>query len=337
MNPKLRNPLVLALSGLVALATQAAGNAVNTMGAPYFDAQYETYAWPGVLVDSGFVDNTGSIAGTIGVNAVIGSLWNSLPALQQAVVTNDGATFWSRASSPFLSAPPQGGTVNQGEARVSVAQSFTKTGADAELRFTYSGGLLESFRDPELRPDCAGFICTGAAVIWEVSLWRNDTPSQPILMSESGWAELRIEDGVFRFSQGQDALDGTPVNPLWSWDCARCNLPALGLGQARLQAPFTGIVDLSAIPFDPAQAAQPEFTVLFTLTASAFSDAAFVGATAWARDPLDLGNDAGIGLTVFDLQPTNNPIGVVPEPAGALLLGVGATALLAWRRRSSLV
>lgn len=334
MNPTLRNPLLLALGGLVVLAAEAAGSAVNTMGSPYYDARYQTYDLGGALVDSIFVDNTGSSSGTIGTNAVIGSLWNSLPALQQAVVTNDGATFWSRASSPFLATPPDLDTVIQGETRVSVAQSFTKTRADAELRFTYSGGLLESFRDPELRPDCAGFVCTYAEVFWEVSLWRNDTANQPILMWESSWARLLAQDGVFRFSHGQDALDGTPVNPLWSWDCARCDRPALGLAQARLRAPFTGIVDLSAIPFDPALAQQPEFTVLFTLTAVTASETEWVGATAWARDPLDLGNDAGIGMTVLNLQPTNNPVGVVPEPGGALLMAAGAAALLAWRRLS---
>jgi hypothetical protein len=326
----------LAVASAALTSAQAAGNAVNTMGAPYYKASYFTLNWLDAVVDGQIVDNADSTSSSLGVHTVIGSLWNSLPAIQQAVVTNDGATFWARASAPRLFSPPNDATAVGGITRATVAQSFTKSSADAQLRFTYSGGLLQSYVDAEVRPPCDApgdgptDFCTFAAVMWDVSIRRNDTQDE--LMQESGFASLEASGGEFVFDSGQDALNGYPVNPVWSWDCPRCGMSALGLAEAKLQAPFAGIVDLSAIPFDPALAQQPEFTVEFRLTAYAIGFAEWVGATAWARDPLDLGTDAGVGFTVLDLQPTNNPVGVVPEPATALLLAAGLCAVLARRR-----
>jgi hypothetical protein len=332
--PRALAALAVATAALGAAGpAQAAGNAVNTMGSPYYDVGYETYNLLDAVLDSQFVDNTGSTSGTLGVNAVTGALWNSLPALQQAVVTNDGTTFWARASAPTWPAPPIDSTAVAGGARVTVAQAFTKTSDQAELRFTYSGALLQAFVDQELGPPCEDLLCTGATVSWQVSVFLS---SGPLLMTESATAGIHYNLGTntIEFQSWQEALDGSPLNPLWSWTCARCGQPAFGLAQARLQAPFVGIVDLSAIPFDPQAAQQPEFVVLFELSASAYAHLEHTGATAWARDPLDLGNDAGIGFTVLGLQPTNNAVGVVPEPTSALLLAAGLWAVLARRRWS---
>jgi hypothetical protein len=331
MNSKLRILAALALAGTAATAPVAAGTAVNTMGDPVYFAKYQNITLVGGLGSSEEASSFDNNSGTIGVSSVIGPLWNSLPALQQAVVTNDGATYWARASGPTLSSPPTIDTLTGAFSSVNIYQSFTKTSEEARLSFTYTGGLMQSFRHPEFLPPCG--LCTFAALQWEVTVWLNGQPDTPV-MRETGYASLFANDGIFQFDSSQSALDGSPVNPLWTWDCARCNLPAVGLAEARLQAPFTGIVDLSAIPFDAQQAQQPEFTVGFRLLATADVSSHRVGATAWARDPLDLGNDAGVGLTVLDLQPTNNPVGVVPEPASALLLAAGLWALLA-RARSS--
>jgi hypothetical protein len=331
MNSTIRMLAALALASAAATAAHAAGNAVNTMGSPLYFAKYQNFTLVGGLGSSEVASSFDTNSGTVGVSSVIGSLWNSLPALQHAVVTNDGATYWTRASGPTLPSPVTSDTLTGAFASVNVYQSFTKTSDNARLSFTYTGGLLQSFRDPEIRPPCD--LCTFAELKWEVTVWLNGQPETPVMV-ESASARLFANDGVFQFNSDQNALDGSPVNPLWTWDCARCNLPALGLAEAKLQAPFTGIVDLSAIAFDAQQAQQPEFTVGFHLLATADVLSHQVGATAWARDPLDLGNDAGVGLTVFDLESTNNPVGVVPEPASALMLAAGLWALLARRRRS---
>jgi hypothetical protein len=314
-------------------AGHAAGSAVDTMGDPVYFARYAHFDIVGNVTGTGEASSFGDASGSVGVNAVTGALWNQLPALQQAVVTNDGATYWARASGPTLPSTPAIGTPTGAYSGVDIYQSFTKTSEMATLSFTYTGALLESFRDPEFRPECAAINCTYAQLRWEVSVWLNSDPSAPPLMVESGQASLYAQNNVFNFDASQYASDGTPANALWAWDCARCGLPALGLAQATLQAPFTGIVDLGAIPFDPQFAQQPEFTVRFSLLATADVSRAWSGATAWGRDPLDLGNDAGIGLTVFDLQPTNNPIGVVPEPATWLSFIAGLAALGARRRQ----
>jgi hypothetical protein len=321
------------LAAVAAPGAYAAGTAINTMGEPIYFANYLNFDIVGNPGSSGSAFGIGSTPGTIGVNSVTGSLWNQLPALQQAVVTNGGATYWARASGPTFETAPGIGTMSGAFASVNIYQSFTKTSESARLSFVYTGGLLQAFRDAERLPECGAVNCTYAQLRWEVTVWSNDDPQTP-LMVESAQAALFAQNELFNLDVSQYALDGTPANPLWAWDCARCGRAALNLAEARLQVPFTGVVDLGAIPFDPNLAQQPEFTVQFSLLATADSNREWVGATAYGRDPLDLSDDAGISLTVFDLQPTNNPIGVVPEPSSALMLAAGVLWLARRRLRA---
>jgi len=127
-----------------------------------------------------------------------------------------------------------------------------------------------------------------------------------------------------------------PLNPLWQWDCDRCGGPSFQLGRALLEAPYTGIVDLSGIAFDASlpPEAQPEFAVRYTLFARAFDQGAFSGAGAFSRDPL-AGDESGLAFTIEGLTPTNNVVGVVPEPGtwALMLAGLGVVGRLASRRR----
>jgi hypothetical protein len=320
-----------ALAGLAAGAALAGGSGgVNTMGDPDYYTRYEllTPAGTGQMDISSHED---AVNGGTFVYTSIGRMWDGQYANQNAVVTNNGATYWANSMGPTFSTRPSADTPIGSENMVLVEQSFVKTSADARISFTYTGALLQLYRDVEIRPVCVG--CIYASVRWEVEVVANSAPDV-VLMSEYGQASMEMFQDTFTFRSSQGALDGTPVNPLWSWSCSRCGAsPAYGLAAATLDAPFTGSVDLSSIPFDATQPAA-EFTVRFWLDTTAYAYEAFVGATAWAKDPLSLGNDAGVGLTVQDLLPTNNPISAVPEPAAWLLLAIGIPALLLRRQQA---
>jgi hypothetical protein len=306
-------------------AAHAVPGAVDTLGQPEWFTTYR------LLTPAGFGtfeirDQDDAVNGTTAVFHSEGTMWDRSVANQQAVVTNNGVTYWSWAMGPTLEQAPTLTTVTGAVTSANVAQSFRKVEENAELRFTYTGGRLELFKHPEIGAPCEQG-CAFAEVVWQVQVTRHDAPNAP-LMTETGRAAMGILGGEFRFYSSQWASDGSPANPLWQWDCDRCDQPARNLATATLDAPFTGIVDLSAIPFD---AQQPvDFTVTFSLWTTAYVTREWMGARAWARDPLAI--DDGVSIAVSGLVPTNAPVAVVPEPGSWVLL-LGGLAALAARRR----
>ena len=114
------------------------------------------------------------------------------------------------------------------------------------------------------------------------------------------------------------------------WNCDACGRPDSGFVTADLDAPFTGIVDLSDIDLGS------EFTIGFRLITIALDHAqGETGAFAFARDPT---GGAGIGFSFDGLTAADRPLAVsaVPEPPVTALLA-GGLAMLAWlgRRRPS--
>lgn len=316
------------LLGATASALAAPG-AVNTLGQPEYYTTYRLIT-PGGRGAFDISSHDDAINGTTAVFTSTGTMWDRSLANQQAVVTNNGVTYWSYAMGPTLQQAPEPTTVTGAITTADVFQSFQKVSADAELRFTYTGGKLELFKDPEMGPPC-GPGCMFAAVTWRVTVTLNSDPNTEV-MFERGHAALVVGGGNdVELITSQDALDGSPVNPLWQWDCTGCHRPPRNVATATLQAPFSGIVDLSAVPYDPQRPV--EFTVGFSLTTTAFITQSHVGARAWARDPLGAADD-GVSLAVQGLLPTNAPVVAVPEPQSWALM-LGGAAWIAWRRRAT--
>lgn len=313
---------------LAAGPAAAVPGAVNTLGQPDW---YTTYH---LLTPAGFgtyeiKDHDDAVNGTTAVFHSEGTMWDRRVANQQAVVTNNGVTYWSYAMGPMLEQAPALNTVTGAVTTADVVQSFQKVDAGAELRFTYTGGRLQLFKHPEIGAPCEQG-CAFAEVVWQVQVTLNSDPNTPV-MTETGRAAMGILGGQYRFYSSQTASDGSPANPLWQWDCDNCGGTARNLATATLQTPFTGIVDLSAIPYD---AQQPvDFTVTFSLQTTAYINREWMGAEAWARDPLSVG-DEGVSIAVQGLLPTNSPVSAVPEPQTWALMLAGA-AWIAWRRRSA--
>lgn len=333
--PSIRfRPLLLALAALL-----ASGLALATpIGQPWYsieinpwDETFETPASARVFRSTPDDVDNGMLAAGVTLGPYV------LPPRQadlSAVVINDGQTFWADASSPFYTGLPRPpGAFIGGDVSVDVVQSFRRDGEVARFGFTYTQGLLEIFRDVEMGRPCDG--CIRAEVGWEATVTLNSDPTT-ILWRESQFASLWDDNGTLTLDVFGFSLDA-PVNPLWRWDCARCGGPVRALSQAVLDGPYTGMVDLSGIPFDSSLPAdqQPEFTVHVTLTALAFDEGVWSGARAFARDPL--GDDGGVLLAIAGLTPTNNPVGVVPEPGmwAMMLAGLAVTAGFARRRRAA--
>lgn len=148
-----------------------------------------------------------------------------------------------------------------------MSQSFVKTAANASLKFTYTAGYLELFHDREF--GTAYDLGAYARLAWEVTVQRNDAPGQ-VLMRESQQVVLTVVNDTVVLYPDRSASDGSPMSPLWQWDCPDCGTRLRGQAPATLLTPFSGFVDLSSIPFDPTPGApQVEFTVTYRLNAEA--------------------------------------------------------------------
>ena len=241
------------------------------------------------------------------------------------LVFNDGIPFWSSGETPlYTTLPRQPGSPVGGIVQIDIYQSYRKNSADASLSFTYSAGQLELYRDVEVGSPCDD--CRVAKVGWAAEVRLNAT--DPPLWSQSQDASLYEFNGLLQLNTGERRTVPGQDNPRWQWDCAECDSPLRGLGQALLQQPYRGQVDLSTIAFDPnaPPASQPEFTVHYTQTLQVYDLGTWSEARAFVRDPLG-GNDSGISFEISGMVPTNNPVGVVPEPSSWVLMLVGLVAL----------
>ena len=321
--------------GVVALA--AMGHALaGPIGTPWYSIELVPWgpnsqvpAGPNVVLVSTHDAIGGEMAGEIPLGPYV------LPPAQaklSAAVINDGQTFWAQASTPLAKTLPiPAGSPIGGTATVDVVHKFRKDSADARMDFTYSQGLLELFRDIELGRSCDD--CIHAEVRWDAEVYLTSDPGN-VLWHQGQQAMLWDDTGVLSF----DAFGtGSALNPLWQWDCAPCGGPSFRLGQASLQAPYTGSVDLSGIPFLAGlpTPSQPEFAVHYTLTAIAYDEGTHSGASASARDPL--GSNSGVSFAIAGLTPSTNAVGVVPEPGtwALMLAGLAVLCRLASGRRAA--
>lgn len=248
-----------------------------------------------------------------------------------AAVIDGGKPYWIEGESPIYTGPlPQPvGTTIGGVASLKISQSFRRERSDAQLDFTYTWGLLETYRDVEVGRNCAD--CTVAEVGWQVDLFLNDSAAN--IWSQSQFARLVNNDGDVSLTVGGSHSGIGIVNPDWSWVCGLCG-PVRELGVAQLTAPYTGHIDLRNIPYVPGLPAesQVEFTVQFTMLWKAYDKGSWGQALAYVRDPLG-DEDSGVSFTMDGLLPTNNPIGVVPEPAPWALWAAGLAAMAGLARR----
>jgi hypothetical protein len=245
-----------------------------------------------------------------------------------ATVWDYGNSFSAVAETPLHTAAPSGTDIVQTTASVVVAESFVRTSFDDRAGFTYSGALLGLFRDPEF-----GSGIGSAVVSWNAQVIRHADPAVPV-WADGGTAILVAEDRQYRLYTGRVGGFGGHENPVWRWACAACGGPDRSLATAELLAPYRGTIDLSGVPFVAGGVEQDEFTIMLGLTASAFHNGRYAGASAFGQDPL--GVSGGLGIEVFGLSETGAPIGLapIPEPGSATLMLLGVGALL-WRRRAA--
>lgn len=331
MNVPIPALMAAATALLMAQAAHAApiGNPFATIGITSLDEALNI-APPGIFrtTDADGLPLAAAVNQPAGPSRTLGSAFGT--------VYNNGATFWLSGFTPSYSGagPRDPGTPVGATGTLDIYQSYRRDSAASTMSFVYSAARLDLYRDVEVGTTCDN--CILAQVGWSAEVYLNDASFTP-LWSQSQNARLVDDNGVLTFSQPDPTNSGTGlVNPPWEWRCARCGGTSLGTGSAILQAPYRGLVDLSAIPFDPNLPAgsQPEFTVHYTMTLQIYDQGRWGNASAFTRDPLDPEN-TGVGFEVSGLTPTDNPAGVVPEP-GTWALMLAGVASLGWRLRRRL-
>jgi hypothetical protein len=320
---------------LAALAALTATAATAQQTLPIGDAQY-TYAFyelfdndagPGFAPGRRLVQIGSQAGGTLDVVRLIGG--GGLGGRNFAGAYDSNNVFWAGTLTPvsFALAPLYGG-----EAFTYVAQSFRKESADASMSFLFNGGQLSltNIAAPiSDRPFFASLDFTALMLdnATGQELWRQ---SQSATLSyvpnaartSASWSQVALT---------QQGSAGSPAIAPWTWTCTGCGGPAAGTVTANLVQPYTGAVDLSAVPVGG------EVTVAFLLHSTA-ADAAqgeVTRALARVRDPVN-GEGVGGGYFFNGLLPTDDPLPTelmpVPEPAPALLLA-GGLAVIGWLKR----
>lgn len=326
--------LGLAPSCLLLLLTLSTAHA-GPIGNPWYSIEINAWDENYDNVDSLHVFKTSdrdAVDGNLAGGVTLGSY--AKPPKQadlSAYVVNGGLPFWVDASSPrHTSTPLPAGTVIGGDVSVDVVQSYRKSSADASISFTYTGAFLELFRDVEFGQPCDGCIRADLSFVAQVFL----NSDRSLVSTQTQYASLYDNNGTLALEIGGNDAVNTP----WQWTCDDCGSRLFYDGQATLDAPYTGQIDLSGIAFDTSlpPSEQPEFTVQYTLTAIAFDEGRFSGAWAFGRDPLS-SDDGGVAFSIDGVLPTDRPIlPAVPEPAtwALMLAGFGIVAGVARRRRT---
>jgi len=273
------------------------------------------------------VASGGKPGGTLARTYALGPTLFGTTALDTVAAFDDGHTFWASAQSPLLGGP--GRDVVGGQAEIYIAQSYRKDSPDATLSFTFSGAQMQLVNYGSGRGDGYGVY---AYLSFSAIVVAHDSAELVWSEGQSSWLYQDFNllhdqtDNRWALRLGQEHEPTSSGIPAWQWDCDACGRPDSGFVTAALDAPFTGIVDLSDIDLGS------EFTIGFRLVTIALDYAqGETGAFAFARDPT---GGAGVGFSFDGLTTTDRPLGVsaVPEPPVTALLGVGL-AMLVWMGR----
>jgi len=249
------------------------------------------------------------------------SIWDLLaptvfgyPATLSVAGYNEGNTFFANAHSP-IKGGVSGNTVG-GDAFIQVQKRYRKDRDVSTLRFTYSSALLEVMDFGSGKPP---WKAPYAQIVMEVDVFQDGVgyvwglTQTALARSELGIDLHDLTDDIWVLditgeTRGQRAqvVDRTPR---WQWNCETCGEAAYGFHTAKLKAPYTQDIDLSAIPHDA------RLTIYFSLTVRAVDPAqGETNARAFARDPLsgDELTDDGVrfeadGLTELDVPQCDQP------------------------------
>ena len=227
---------------------------------------------------------------------------------------NEGNTFFANAHSP-IKGGVSGNTVG-GDAFIQVQKRYRKDSDVSALRFTYSSALLEVMDFGSGKPP---WKAPYAQIVMEVDVFQDGVgyvwglTQTALARSELGIDLHDLADDIWVLditgeTRGQRAqvVDRTPR---WQWDCETCGEAAYGFHTAKLKAPYTQDIDLSAIPHDA------RLTIYFSLTVRAVDPAPGRDQRPGVRpDPLsgEELTDDGVrfeadGLTELDVPPCDQP------------------------------
>jgi len=325
-----RAATVLTMLAMLAAPAAMAQQTLPIGAAEYTYAFYEHFdndAGPGFAPGVRLVQIGSQAGGTLDVERPIGN--PGLGGRNFAGAYDSNNVFWAGSQTPisFAAAPLYGG-----ETFTYVAQSFRKEAENASLSFLFNGGqlsLTNAGGPISDRPFFASLEFTALMLdnATGQELWREKQSATLSYLpnaarTDASWSQVVLTQ--------QGSAGRAPIAP-WTWNCSACGGRALGTVTANLAVPYTGAVDLSAVPVGG------EVTVAFLLHSTAVDavPGELTRAFARVRDPVN-GEGVGGGYFFNAILPTDDPLPTeltpVPEPGPAVLLA-GGLAVIAWLRR----
>ncbi len=181
---------------------------------------------------------------------------------------NEGNTFFADARSP-LRGGLAGNTVG-GDAFIQVKKRYRKDSDVSALRFTYSSASLEVM---DFGSGAPPWKAPYAEITMEVDVFQDGVgyvwglSQTAVARSDLGIDLADLADDIWVLDIGGETRGpkAQVVDRIarWQWDCPTCGEGAYGFHRAKLKAPYTQDVDLSAIPRDA------RLTLYFALTVRA--------------------------------------------------------------------